>query len=121
LGGSVSACSDQLTNSIILGTLGSGSTVFFSKCRPQSFLHGFPNIGLRHYYLATNTYRQAGTANISPGCSRNCGAKRLIPGCFNPYTQISGDLTLYRKRRATPTARRTWGYYYPALDYTVAT
>jgi alpha-tubulin suppressor-like RCC1 family protein/sugar lactone lactonase YvrE len=111
----------NLTNSIILGTLGSGSTVSSQNVAPNPSYTDFQTLDYANYYLATNTYRQAGTANISPRLLAELRGKTTYPPvAFTPYTQISGDLTLLPQAPRYTNGAPDLGYYYPALDYTVA-
>jgi hypothetical protein len=111
----------NLTNSIILGTLGSGSTVSSQNVAIDPSGTVFQALDYANYYLAGNTYRQAGTPNISPQLLMELTNKTTYPPvALPPLMQISGAMTLLPQVPRYTNGPPDLGYYYAALDYTVA-
>jgi hypothetical protein len=99
----------NLTNSIILGTFGSGSTVSSQNVAMNPSGTVFQTVDNGNYYLATNSpYHNAGTTNISPRLLAELHGKTTYPPIgIAAFTQISGDMMLL------PTGRRTWAITMP--------
>ena len=111
----------NLTNSIILGTLASGPVVSVQNVALDPTGTVFQTLDYASYYLADNTYRQAGTINISPQLLAELGGKTTYPPvAFSPIMQISGNLSLFPAVPRYTSGAPDLGYYYAALDYTVA-
>jgi hypothetical protein len=109
----------SVTNSVLLGTVGaiSGQNVVINPATTN-----FQAAGAGYYYLAANSaLRQAGTTNISPALlaglkSRTTQAPLGLPS----FMQLNGNLTLAPQAGRYTNGAPDLGYYYPALDYTVA-
>jgi hypothetical protein len=107
-----------LTNSIILGTIGTASSY---SAQDLATAASFQSNGAGNYYLAPGSpQRQAGTARLSPQLLAELPQKSTWPPLALPAGMtLPGSLTLL------PTAARyaggapDLGYYYDALDYTV--
>ncbi len=111
----------NLTNSIIMGTLAGGpaiSSLDVVLTPPRSI---FQQADYGYFYLGTNTYQGAGTANISPQLLAELQNKTTCPPISLPvYMAVGGDMTLSPQVPRYTNGAPDVGYYYPALDYTVA-
>ncbi|MCU0783343.1 MAG: hypothetical protein MUF81_04695, partial [Verrucomicrobia bacterium] len=112
----------KLTNSLVIGTLGSGPTFVtdHSAINPSGSV--FQPAGSGRYYLTnTSSYVRTGTTNISPRLLTEFRQKTTQPPLIFPeMLQIAGDLTLGQQVARYTNGAPDYGYYYPALDYTVA-
>lgn len=112
----------KLTNSFVIGTLGSGPTLVSDHTVVNPSSSVFQLAGSGHYYLtSTNSYVRAGTTNISTRLLTEFWQKTTqAPLIFPQLQQIAGDMTLGQQAARYTNGAPDYGYYYPALDYTVA-
>ena len=112
----------SLTNSIILGTIASGPTQLTDHAAINPTGPAFQQAGSGHYYLTnTSSYRSTGTPIISTRLAAEFTHKSTqAPLILPEMIQISGDLTLGQQVARYTNGAPDYGYYYPALDYTVA-
>jgi hypothetical protein len=111
----------SLTNSIVVGTIGSGPTLVTDHVAINPAAPVFQQAGSGHYYLTNNSpYRRAGTASISPRLATEFRQKTTQPPLVFPeMIQFAGDLTLGQQVARYTNGAPDYGYYYAALDYTV--
>lgn len=111
-----------LTNSIVWGNPISASTVSTVNVAMNPDGGNFRRAGEGHYYLAANSpLHGAGTANISPRLQTELQRKTTWPPiAIAVNTQISGQITLSPQAPRYTNGAPDLGYYYDALDYTVA-
>jgi len=117
---SILPSSVSLTNSIIFGALGRvpSSPNVFNNPDPTNF----QAIGAGSYYLAPNSpLHNSGTPNISPRLLAEFQNKTTYaPMAFPALMQLGGSLTLFPQAPRYTNGPPDIGYYYDALDYTVA-
>jgi hypothetical protein len=111
-----------LTNSIIIGNV--GTTTNFSQVSTTLNPTGsdFQTNSKGNYYLAGGSgLRQSGTTNISPRLLGELRQKTTQPPlALPPLMDVSGQLTLLPQVPRYTGGLPDRGYYYDALDYTVA-
>jgi len=108
-----------LTNSIVLGGLGAASMQnTFVKPSPTNF----QATGVGNYYLAANSpLHNAGSMNISPRLLSEFQKKTTYPPMSVPaMMQLSGNMLLCPQAPRYTNGAPDIGYFYDALDYTVA-
>ena len=111
-----------LTNSIVLGNSVTAANVLTINVAFNPDPTNFQAAGAGNYYLApTSPLHNAGTANISPRLQSELQGKTTYPpvviaaGATN-----SGAMTFSPQARRYVSGAPDLGYYYDALDYTVA-
>jgi hypothetical protein len=111
-----------LTNSIIQGAFGTSSIVITQNSAINPSGTVFQSASLGNYYLSANCpLHGAGTANVSPALLAEFSNKTTYaPVALPAYLQVSGDLTLCRQAPRYTTGAPDLGYWYDALDFTVA-
>ncbi|MGH7976701.1 MAG: immunoglobulin domain-containing protein, partial [Limisphaerales bacterium] len=116
---SVSPAYVVLTNSIVTGNA-NGASLQNSVDAPDP--SNFQTNGAGNYYLAAgSTLHQAGTANISPYLLNEFQNKTTYaPIALPEFMSLSGNLTLSPQAPRYTNGAPDIGYYYDALDYTVA-
>jgi hypothetical protein len=111
-----------LTNSIVFGNIGSTTGYSAQNVTVEPDASNFQGNGTGNYYLAAaSSLRQSGTTNISTRLLMELSKKTttqpvMIPQLMN----VSGNLTLFPQVARYSTGAPDRGYYYDALDYTVA-
>ena len=112
-----------LTNSIILGTFGSSSIVITQNTVVNPAGTVFQSASLGNYYLsATSPLHRAGTPSISPRLMAEFQQKSTYPPILlAPDMQISGNMTLFPQAPRYTNGPPDMGFWYDALDYSVAT
>ncbi len=112
-----------LTNSIILGTLGSSSIVITQNTVVNPAGTVFQSASLGNYYLSANSpFHRAGSPSISQRLMAEFQQKSTYPPILlPPYLQISGDITLFPQAPRFTNGPPDLGFWYDALDYSVAT
>jgi len=110
----------SLTNSIILGTLGKIPSSPNVVINPDPT--NFQASAAGNYYLtAASPLHKSGAANISPRLLTEFQNKTTYsPMAFPALMQLSGGLTLFPQAPRYTNGPPDIGYYYDALDYTVA-
>jgi hypothetical protein len=108
-----------LTNSIILGSVNS-ITVNHSAVNPDPA--NFQTNGAGNYYLATgSSLHQSGTTSVSAYLLNEFRSKTTCaPLAFPSQMALNGNLTLFPQAARYTNGAPDIGYYYDALDYTVA-
>jgi hypothetical protein len=116
---SVSPAYVVLTNSIVTGNA-NGASLKNSVDAPDP--SNFQTNGAGNYYLAAGSaLHQAGTTNISPFLLNEFQNKTTYaPIALPEFMSLSGDLTLSPQAPRYTNGAPDIGYYYDALDYTVA-
>jgi hypothetical protein len=116
---SISPTSVGLTNSIILGNVIAAS-IQNTMVNPD--LANFQTNGAGNYYLTCgSSLHQAGTTNVSAQLLNEFRNKTTYaPLAFPSQMQLSGNLTLFPQTPRYTNGVPDIGYYYDALDYTVA-
>jgi len=118
-----------LTNSIILGNPPSAtSTVSVQVALSPDGTNftpsgtGITSTNTAMYYLAVNSpLHQAGSANISPRLQSELRNKTTYaPVALPPWMNLSGNMTLMPQAPRYTNGAPDIGYYYDALDYTMA-
>jgi hypothetical protein len=111
----------SLTNSVIVGTIATGPTLVTDHTAINAAAPVFQQAGSGHYYLTnTSPYRRAGTAHISPRLATEFSQKSTQPPVVFPeMIPIAGELTLGPQVTRYTNGPPDYGFYYPALDYTV--
>ena len=111
-----------LTNSIIWGNTITASNLSTVNVSSNPDGTNFVYEGNGSYYLAANSpLHKSGTANISPRLQTELQNKTTYsPVPIATYTQISGSLTLSPQAPRYTNGAPDVGYYYDALDYSVA-
>jgi hypothetical protein len=110
-----------LTNSIVVGSIASGPTLVTDHSSINAGQSVFQSAGSGHYYLTNSSpYRGAGTPNISPRIATDLSRKSTQPPVVLPdMIQLSGNLTFGQQVARYTNGAPDYGFYYPALDYTV--
>lgn len=81
----------------------------------------FQTVGEGSFYLANNPFRGRGWTGISSSLLADLKTKTTYPPIALPaWLRITGDLALFPQVPRYATGGPDLGYYYPALDYTVA-
>jgi hypothetical protein len=111
-----------LTNSIIFGRIGSGSAYSAQSVTVAPDAAQFQTNGAGKYYLAADSsLRRSGSTNISPRLLTELPQKTTTPPlAFPQLMNLSGNLTLAPQVVRYTNGAPDRGYYYDALDYTVA-
>ena len=111
-----------LTNSIVWGNSLSASTVASINVAMNPDNTNFVSVGEGNYYLVANSpLHHSGTAGISQRLQTELQGKTTYPPvAIAPFTQISGQMTLAPQAQRYTNSAPDLGYYYDALDYTVA-
>jgi hypothetical protein len=112
----------SLTNSIVVGGLASGPALVTDHVAINPAGPVFQTNGSANYYLAAGgPYRAAGTPNISPRLlAEFCQKSTQPPVAFPAMMQVAGELTLGPQAARYVEGAPDIGYWYNALDYTVA-
>ncbi len=111
-----------LTNSIVFGNTLSAATLTTANVAINPERRNFQHVGEGHYYLAPNSVLHgAGTASISPRLQAEFQNKTTYPPlAVAANTQISGAFTFAPQAPRYTNGVADLGFYYDALDYTVA-
>jgi hypothetical protein len=111
-----------LTNSIIFGSIGSVSGYSAQNVTVAPDATEFQTNGTGNYYLgAASSLCQSGTTNISARLRTELQQKTTSPPLALPQLMnLSGNLTLMPQAARYTNGLPDRGYYYDALDYTVA-
>ena len=111
-----------MTNSIILGNSPSASSLITVNAAFNPDDTNFVSAGAGIYYLAANSpFHLAGTSGISSRLQNELKGKTTYPPVVIPaYTTLSGEMTLSPQAQRYTNSAPDLGYYYDALDYTVA-
>ena len=111
-----------LTNCIIWGSSPSASSLSSTHVELNPDGTNFVSSGAGIYYLAANSpLHQSGSAGISPRLQTELKSKTTFaPVAIAPFTQISGQITLAPHAQRYTNGAPDIGYFYDALDYTVA-
>jgi hypothetical protein len=111
----------SLTNSIVVGSLASGPALATDHTAVNPAPSVFQAVGSGNYYLTSaNPYRRAGTAAVSPCLLAEFQQKTTQPPLALPASEFAGEMTLGPQAERYTNGAPDYGYYYPALDYTVA-
>lgn len=111
----------RLTNSIITGGIASGPALVTDHVAISPAGPIFQTNGSANYYLANASLRAAGTPNISARLQTELRQKTTRPPlAFPQQMQATGELTLSQQAGRYTGGAPDYGYYYQALDYTVA-
>jgi hypothetical protein len=111
-----------LTNCIVLGSLGSIATYSGNNVAVNPDVTNFVFSGAGAYYLTNGSpLCQSGTTNISARLLAEFPQKTTAaPLAFPQRTKMSGNLTLMPQVARYAGGKPDLGYYYDALDYTLA-
>jgi hypothetical protein len=111
-----------LTNSIVWGNPVTASSLATVNVAFNPDLANFQSADAGIYYLAANSpLHNAGMAGISPRLQTELRNKTTCPPVdIAAGTQISGQITLSPQAARYTNGAPDLGYYYDALDYTVA-
>jgi hypothetical protein len=111
-----------LTNCIIWGNAPSAASLTSVQVALNPDATNFVSSGAGSYYLAANSpLHQSGAAGISPRLQTELKSKTTFaPVALAPFTQISGEITLAPQAHRYTNGAPDIGYFYAALDYTVA-
>jgi hypothetical protein len=111
-----------LTNTIVFGSVGSVSGYSAQNVTVAPAATEFQTNGTGIYYLAAaSSLHQSGTTNISARLRTELQQKTTSPPLALPQLMnLSGDLTLLPQAARYTNGLPDRGYYYDALDYTVA-
>jgi hypothetical protein len=111
-----------LTNSIVWGNSLSASEVATANVAMNPSHTNFTHVGEGRYYLAANSsFHAAGTTCFSARLQTEFQNKSTCPPiAVAANTQISGQITLSPQAPRYTNGAPDLGYYYDALDYTVA-
>ena len=110
-----------LTNSIVWGNPVTASDLSTNNVAFNPDVTNFQPVGAGCYYLAANSpLHAAGTANISPRLQTELQRKTTCAPAIATSLQISGQMTLSSQAPRYTNGAPDLGYYYDALDYTVA-
>jgi hypothetical protein len=111
-----------LTNSIILGHIGTATSYFTQNIAVNPAVTNFQASGAGDFYLASgSSLRQAGTTNVSPHLLAEFHNKTTcVPMALPSLMNLSGNLTMFPQTPRYTNGAPDLGYYYDALDYTVA-
>ena len=111
-----------LTNSIIWGNAISASALATVNVAMNPDATNFLSADGGNYYLTANSpLHKAGTTSISPRLQSELrGKTTYAPVAIAPLTQITGQLTLAPQVPRYTNDAPDIGYYYDALDYTIA-
>ena len=111
-----------LTNSIVWGNSLTASSLSTVNVAVNPDNTNFVSEGYGIYYLAANSpLHQAGTAGISSRLQTELQHKTTCPPIpIAAFTQITGSITLAPQASRYTNGAPDLGYYYDALDYTVA-
>ena len=112
----------SLTNSIVVGNLASGPVLATDHTAINPAPSVFQAVGSGSYYLTnTSPYRRAGTTAVSARLLAEFQRKSTqAPVAFPACSQLAGEMTLGPQAERYTNGAPDYGYYYPALDYTVA-
>lgn len=112
----------RLTNSIVTGSIASGSALVTDHVAINPAGPIFQTNGTANYYLAPlSPLRAAGTPNISARLQSDLHQKTTRPPLtFPQQMEVTGDITLRPQAARYTTGAPDYGYHYQALDYTVA-
>lgn len=111
-----------LTNSLIFGSIGSVSAYSAQGVTVAPDASEFQTSGTGNYYLAAaSSLRRSGITNISARLRTELQQKTTSPPLVFPQLMnLSGNLTLLPQVPRYTNGAPDRGYYYDALDYTVA-
>jgi hypothetical protein len=111
-----------LTNSIIRGNFGNGAITINEKSAINPSGRVFQRAEQGGYYLAADSaLRGSGTTNVSPKLLAEFGRKTTRrPFSFPALFQTGGEMTLFPQAPRYTSGPPDIGYWYDALDYTVA-
>jgi Bacterial TSP3 repeat len=111
-----------LTNSIILGNVGLTGSYASQNVAVNPDASNFQHVGSGKYYLAASSLlRQSGTTNVSPDLLAEFRAKTTTPPlAFPTMMTLNGSLMLLPQVPRYTNGALDIGYYYDAMDYTMA-
>ena len=111
-----------LTNSIIGGNNVTAASLATVNVAFNPAATNFQTAGAGIYYLAANSpFHHGGTAGISPRLQSELKAKTTCPPlAFPALMRMNADITLFPQVARYTNGAPDLGYYYDALDYTVA-
>ena len=111
-----------LTNSILLGQIGTALSYSAPNCASAPDPANFQtNVGANYYLASNSSLRQAGTVNVSPRLLEEFHRKTTgVPIDVAAFLTVKGQLMLYPQVPRYTNGAPDLGYYYDALDYTVA-
>ncbi len=111
-----------LTNTIVFGSVGSVSGYSAQNVTVAPDAANFQTNSAGNYYLAAaSTLHQSGTTNISARLRTELQQKTTSPPlAFPQLMNLSGNLTLLPQAARYTNGLPDRGYYYDAIDYTVA-
>ena len=111
-----------LTNSVIIGDVGTAPNLYAVNTTINPAASDFQTNSMGNYYLADGSgLRQSGTTNISPDLLNELRQKTTQPPLALPaLMEVAGQLTLLPQAPRYAGGLPDRGYYYDALDYTVA-
>ena len=118
----ITPSSIALTNSIVWGSSITASTLSTINVASNPDGTNFVSEGYGGYYLAANSpLHHSGTSGISSRLQTELQNKTTYaPVSIAAYTQVSGNLTLSPQATRYTNGAPDIGYYYDALDYSVA-
>ncbi|HTV43219.1 MAG TPA: immunoglobulin domain-containing protein [Candidatus Sulfotelmatobacter sp.] len=119
---SIPAAFIGLTNCIVLGNVGSASAYFAPNTSIDPGYSIFQTNASGNYYLAIGcSLHNMGTTNVTPSLLNEFHSKTTYaPIAFPAQSSISGNLTLFPQIPRYTNGPPYIGYFYDALDYTVA-
>ena len=108
-------CGDMVSWSSYGGMLVTNATVFL----PAPTSPVYQSAGGGNYYLADNTYRNAGTTNIDPALLAALQQKTTWPPILYSNITVSINTTLSPQVQRHNMGKPDLGYHYDPLDYVV--
>jgi hypothetical protein len=111
-----------MANSLITGTLGSTLIQELDSVVVGVTNGTFSAVNAGNYYLPSDSpHRQIGTTNVSPALLAELrGKTTAAPMSLPSFMRLTGELTLAPQAPRYTNGAPDIGYYYDALDYTVA-
>jgi hypothetical protein len=112
----------SLVNSIVVGSIGTGPILAVDHTAINPATPVFQSVGSGNYYLTnTSSYRGTGSTSVSPRLLTEFHNKSTQPPiAFPAFSQVVGDMALAPQAARYTNGAPDYGFYYPALDYTVA-
>ncbi len=111
----------NLTNSVVVGALGSGPAVVTDHTALNPASPVFEQVNAGQFYLTnSSSYRNAGATNISFRLAKDLQKRSTqAPQAMPPMIGVAGDMTFGPKAARYTNGAPDYGYYYPAIDWTV--
>jgi len=112
----------SLVNSIIMGNPVTATSLSTVDVQFNPDRSNFQSVNAGNYYLAANsTFHKSGTASISQRLQTELQSKTTYaPVSIAPFAHVTGQMTLSPQAQRYTGGAPDLGYYYDALDYTVA-